>query len=639
MGMADIATVLWREFMKYNPTNPRWWNRDRFILSNGHACMLQYAALNLTGYAAVTMDEIKRFRQLGSHLAGHPEFNLDLGIETTSGPLGQGLANSVGFALAENMLAKEFNRPDFPIVDHITWVFMGDGCLMEGISHEACSLAGALSLGKLIGFYDNNGISIDGQVKGWFTDDTNKRFEAYGWHVQEVDGLDGDAVAAAIRAALAETARPSLINCRTIIGWPAPHKQGTKEAHGEALGADEVAATKKILGWTAPPFEVPEPLRAAWDQREAGRAAEASWQELFGRYQKAYPDLAAEFERRMRSQLPGEWPSMAQATLQAAQAVKDPQATRKSSGVVLNVIAPTMPELFGGSADLTPSNDTWTKVSRAITREDMSGNYLHYGVREFAMTAAMNGIALHGGFVPYGGTFLTFSDYARNAVRMAALMHQRVILVYTHDSIGLGEDGPTHQPIEHLNSLRLIPNLTLWRPADAVESAIAWQAAIEHDSGPTALVFTRQNVPQLARSAAGVGGIRRGGYVLLDCQGTPECLVMATGSEVQLGLEAVQRAQAAGRRVRLISLPCWQVFDRQEAGYRESVLPAAVKARVAVEAGTTGLWWRYVGEAGRVIGIDRFGSSGKGPEVLKYFGFTADHVYQAIEESLARKGS
>ncbi len=633
MGMADIATVLWREFMTYNPANPRWWNRDRFILSNGHACMLQYAVLYLTGYP-VGMDEIKQFRQLGSRLAGHPEVDLDIGIEATTGPLGQGLADSVGCALAEHMLAAEFNQPDFPIVDHTTWVFMGDGCLMEGVSHEACSLAGALGLGKLICFYDNNGISIDGKVKGWFTDDTSKRFEAYGWHVQEVDGFDGDAIAAAIRAAQAETARPSLINCRTIIGWPAPHKQGTASAHGEALGADEVAATKKILGWTAPPFEVPEPLRAAWDHREAGRAAEAGWQELYGRYQKAHPELAAEFERRMRSALPRDWSATAQAALKAAQGVKDPQATRKSSGAALNEMAPAMPELFGGSADLTPSNDTWTKVSRAITREDLSGNYLHYGVREFGMTAAMNGIALHGGFIPYGGTFLTFSDYARNAVRLAALMRQRVILVYTHDSIGLGEDGPTHQPIEQVNSLRLIPNLTLWRPADAVETAIAWAAAIEHDSGPIALILTRQNVPQLPRSVAAVEAIRRGGYVLLDCQGVPECLVMATGSEVQLGLEAVRRAQTAGRRVRLISLPCWEVFDQQDASYRDSVLPPAVKARVSVEAGSTGLWWRYVGAAGRVVGIDRFGASGKGADVLKYFGFTADHVYQAIEDSL-----
>jgi len=638
MGMADIATVLWREFMKYNPANPRWWNRDRFILSNGHACMLQYAALYLTGYS-VKMDEIKQFRQLGSRLAGHPEYDLDIGIECTTGPLGQGLANSIGFALAEQMLAAEFNRPDLPIVDHFTWVFMGDGCLMEGVSHEACSLAGALRLGKLIGFYDNNGISIDGQVKGWFTDDTSKRFEAYGWHVQEVDGFDGDAIAAAIRAAQAETARPSLINCRTIIGWPAPHKQGTREAHGEALGADEVAATKKILGWTTPPFEVPEALRAAWDHREAGSKAEGQWQQLFARYQKAHPELAAEFERRMRGQLPHDWSATAQAALTAAQAVKDPQATRKSSGAALNSILPRLPELFGGSADLTPSNDTWTKTSRAITRDDFSGDYLHYGVREFGMTAAMNGLALHGGFIPYGGTFLTFSDYARNAVRMAALMHQRVILVYTHDSIGLGEDGPTHQAIEHLNSLRLIPNMTLWRPADAVETAYAWTAAIEHDSGPTALALTRQNVPQFARSAAALEAVRRGGYVLLDCPGAPECLVMATGSEVQLAYEAVQRAQTAGRRVRLVSLPCWEVFDRQDASYRESVLPAAVKARVSVEAGTTGLWWHYLGEAGQAIGIDRFGASGKGAEVFKYFGFTADHVYQAIQDSLSGKKS
>jgi transketolase len=634
MGMADIAEVLWRDFLKYNPANPRWWDRDRFILSNGHACMLLYGLLHLTGYP-VGMDEIKHFRQLGCRLAGHPEHDVSIGIETTSGPLGQGLANSVGFALAEKMLAAQFNRPGLPIVDHYTYVFMGDGCLMEGVSHEACSLAGTLKLGKLIGFYDSNGISIDGKVEGWFGDDTARRFEAYGWHVQTVDGLDGEQVAAAIRAAQAQTARPSLICCQTVIGWGAPHKAGTKEAHGEALGVEEVAAARKQLGWTAPPFEVPAPLRAAWNHERAGRAAEASWRKLFERYTRDYPQQAAEFERRMQGSLPLDWLDTAKASLAAAQAVSGSQATRKSSRVALDAIAPKLPELFGGSADLTGSNDTWNQTSRALTPDDASGNYLHYGVREFGMTAAMNGIALHGGFIPYGGTFLTFSDYARNAVRMASLMRQRVILIYTHDSIGLGEDGPTHQPIEHLNSLRLMPNLTLWRPADAVETAIAWCAAIEHESGPTALVLTRQGVPQLDRKPAALADARRGGYVLRDCAGTPQCVVIATGSEVSIALEAVEQAQASGRRVRLVSMPCTQLFDAQDEAYRESVLPAVVSRRVAVEAGSTGLWWRYVGMGGRVIGIDHYGASGKAPELFRKFGFTADHVLRVIDELLA----
>jgi transketolase len=633
MGMADIAEVLWRDFLKHNPANPRWWDRDRFILSNGHASMLLYGLLHLTGYP-LGMDEIRHFRQLGSRTAGHPEHDLAIGIETTTGPLGQGLANSVGFALAETLLAAHFNRPGFPIVDHYTWVFAGDGCMMEGISHEACSLAGTLKLGKLIVFYDDNGISIDGEVRGWFADDTPRRFEAYGWHVQTIDGLDDAAIARAIRAAQAEDARPSLINCKTIIGWGAPTKAGTAATHGEALGVDEVAGARKKLGWTAPAFEVPAELRAAWNHEQAGRAAEARWQQLFTGYRNAHPALADEFERRMRGELPAKWLDTVHAALAAGQAVSASQATRQSSQAMLNVIGPALPELFGGSADLTPSNSTLRKGATVVTPLDVEGDYLHYGVREFGMTAALTGLALHGGLIPYGGTFLTFSDYARNAIRMACLMRQRVILVYTHDSIALGEDGPTHQPIEQLNSLRLIPNLTLWRPADAVETATAWCVAIEHDSGPSLLILTRQGLPQLARDAAALAGIRRGGYVLADCQGAPACVVIATGSEVSIALEAVKRAQAAGKRVRLVSMPCTQLFDAQDAGYRESVLPAAVTARVAVEAGTTGLWWRYVGTAGRVIGIDHYGASGKGPDVMKKFGFTADHVEQAINESI-----
>jgi transketolase len=633
MGMADIAEVLWHDFLKHNPANPRWWNRDRFILSNGHASMLLYGLLNLTGYP-LGMDEIRNFRQLGSRCAGHPEHDLSIGIETTTGPLGQGVANAVGFALAEKLLAAQFNRPEMPIVDHHTWVFCGDGCLMEGISHEACSLAGTLKLGKLIMFYDDNGISIDGDVQGWFADDTPKRFEAYGWHVQTIDGLDDAAIARAIRAAQAEGDRPSLINCKTIIGWGAPTKAGTAATHGEALGVEEVAGARKKLNWTLPPFEVPAELRAAWNHEKAGRAAEARWQELFARYSNAHPALALEFERRMRSELPASWPDTARAALTAGKAVTASQATRQSSQAMLNLIGPALPELFGGSADLTPSNNTLFKGARVVTPQDVEGDYLHYGVREFGMSAAMTGIALHGGFIPYGGTFLTFSDYARNALRMASLMHQRVIFVYTHDSIGLGEDGPTHQPIEQLNSLRLIPNLTLWRPADATETAVAWCAAIEHDTGPTLVVLTRQGLPQQARDAAALAAISRGGYVLADCQGVPQCIVIATGSEVSIAREAVQRAQAAGKRVRLVSMPCTEYFDAQDAGYRESVLPAAVTARVAVEAGTTGLWWRYVGMRGQIVGIDHYGASGKGADVMKKFGFTADNVERAINASM-----
>jgi transketolase len=537
-------------------------------------------------------------------------------------------------ALAENKLAAQFNRPGLSIVDHRTWVFVGDGCLMEGVSHEACSLAGTLQLAKLTVFYDDNGISIDGRVQGWFADDTPRRFEAYGWHVQSVDGHDADAVAQAIRNAQAQTARPSLICCRTVIGWGAPHKAGSKETHGEPLGAEEVAATRVALGWTAPPFVVPPELAAAWNGEQSGRAAEARWQELYARYRAAFPELAAEYERRMRVQAPADWAGTREAALAAAQAMTAAQATRQSSQATLNLLGPRMPELFGGSADLTPSNGTLRKDSRTISAADASGNYLHWGVREFGMTAAMTGIALHGGFVPYGGTFLVFSDYARNAVRMAALMHQRVVLVYTHDSVALGEDGPTHQPVEHLNALRLIPNLMLWRPADALETAVAWCETIEHGTGPTALVLTRQALPQLARTSAAVQAIRRGGYVLADCEGTPECVVIATGSEVAVSLEAVKAAQSQGRRVRLVSMPSLERFDAQDADYRESVLPRAVRARVAVEAGSTGLWWRYVGTGGRVVGIDHFGASGKGPDLLKKFGFTADNIGSAIIASL-----
>jgi transketolase len=633
MGMADIATVLWHEVLKHNPANPRWWNRDRFVLSNGHASMLLYAVLYLTGYP-LKIEDLRQFRQLGSRTPGHPEHDLDIGIETTTGPLGQGLANAVGFALAEKMLAAEFNQPGFEVIDHRTWAFCGDGCLMEGISHEACSLAATLELGKLICFYDQNGISIDGKVIGWFTDNTPERFRAYGWQViAEVDGLDGNAVAEAVRAAQADTARPTLICCRTIIGYGAPTRAGTAKAHGEALGADEVAAARIQLGWPYPAFVIPDELRAVWDRSEAGAAAEAQWQGLYQRYQAAFPQLAAELDRRMNGRLPDSWPQLRAAALQAAGAATAVTATRVSSQNTLNVLGPSMPELFGGSADLTGSNNTWRKDSRVLTGEDPSGNYLHYGVREFGMTGILNGLTLHGGFKPYSGTFLTFSDYARNAVRLAALMRQPVLLVYTHDSIGLGEDGPTHQPIEHLASLRLIPHLSLWRPADAVETAVAWLQAIEHSGGPICLVLTRQGLPPVARPEQ-AAAIARGGYVLLDCAGEPEALVIATGSEVAIGLEAVKAAQAQGRRVRLVSMPSTDVFDAQDATWREQVLPARVSRRLVIEAGSTGLWWRYAGDGGRVLGIDHFGASGKGAALFNKFGFTSANALQLILELL-----
>ncbi|MBS0380232.1 MAG: transketolase [Proteobacteria bacterium] len=634
MGMADIAEVLWRSFLRFNPANPAWVDRDRFVLSNGHGSMLLYSVLYLTGYP-LTIEDIKAFRQLGSHTAGHPEHDLHLGIETTTGPLGQGLANAVGMALAEKVLALRFNRDGLNIVDHYTYVFCGDGCLMEGVSHEACSLAGTFGLGKLIVFYDDNGISIDGKVAGWFTDNTPERFAAYGWHViPDVDGLDAAAVEKATRAARAEKERPTLICCKTIIGFGAPDKQGTKDVHGEALGADEVAKARKVLGWPYPPFEVPDEIRAQWDHRAAGARLEADWQALFARYQQANPELASEFQRRMRGELPKDWAETARATLDALLKQTAPQATRQSSQAALNVLAPKLPELFGGSADLTGSNNTLFKGARSITPADEAGDYVHYGVREFGMTALMNGIALHGGFIPYGGTFLVFSDYARNAVRLACLMKQRVILVYTHDSIGLGEDGPTHQPIEHLSSLRAMPNMNLWRPCDAAESAIAWTLAIERQ-GPSALVFTRQALPQQPRTPAQLEAVRRGGYVLIEpAGGAPQCLVIATGSEIGIAAEAVNKLNAGGARVRLVSMPSTETFAAQDAAYRESVLPRAVTRRVAVEAGATQCWWQYVGLSGRIIGIDTFGASGKATDLFPHFGFTADNIVKQVRELL-----
>jgi transketolase len=629
MGMADIAQVLWSDFLRYNPGNPAWEDRDRFVLSNGHGCMLLYSVLYLTGYP-LTIADIQSFRQLGSKTPGHPEYDLPLGIETTTGPLGQGISNAVGMALAEKLLAVEFNRPGFNIVDHYTYCFCGDGCLMEGISHEASSLAGTLGLGKLIMFYDDNGISIDGKVVGWFRDDTPKRFAAYGWHVvPDVDGLDGEAVARAITAARAETQRPSLIVCKTIIGYGAPDIQGTQEAHSDPLGAEEIAKARKFLNWPYPPFVVPDEIRAGWDHRQQGAKLEGAWRDLFARYAAAFPAEAREFERRMRGELPADWREVAARTLQELLKQTAPEATRASSKAALNIMGPALPEIFGGSADLTTSNATLFKSAVTVTPDKEVGDYLHYGVREFGMTGMMNGITLHGGFIPYGGTFLTFSDYARNAIRLACLMNVRVILVYSHDSIGLGEDGPTHQPIEQLSSLRAMPHMNLWRPCDAAETAVAWTLAIERH-GPTALILTRQAVPQQTRTAEQLANIRRGGYVLIDCKGTPEVLVMAAGSEVGIAAQAVNSVNAAGRRVRLVSMPSTESFDAQDDAYRETVLPRTLTRRLAVEAGARQSWWRYVGSAGRVLGIDRFGASGKGAEVFAHFGFTVDNIVQQI---------
>ena len=635
MGMADIAEVLWRHVLKHNPGNPKWWNRDRFVLSNGHGSMLLYSLLHLTGYP-VTIDELKNFRQLGARTAGHPERDLDMGIETTTGPLGQGFANAVGMALAEKLLAAQYNKDGLAVVDHHTYCFAGDGCLMEGVSHESASLAGHLKLGKLIVFYDDNGISIDGKVSGWFTEDTPKRFEAYGWHVvKNVDGHDADAVAAAIKKAKAKKDQPTLICCKTVIGWGSPNKQGTKSAHGEALGPDEVANVRKTLGWDAPPFVVPEDIRNAWDAREAGAAAEKKWNRTFKRYKREFPAESAEFERRMKGDLPQNWNDIVQEVLAAGAAVTGSQATRASSQVALNVLGPKLPEMLGGSADLTGSVNTKRKDSVDLTAENFKGNYAYYGVREFGMTAIMNGLTVHGGFRPYGGTFLVFSDYARNAVRVAAIMHCPTTLVYTHDSIGLGEDGPTHQPIEHLASLRAMPNLHVWRPCDAVESGISWVSALERKNGPTALIFTRQGLPQNERTPEQLIALRKGGYVLIDSNGPPEAIVIATGSEVGIAAAAVKELQAAGKRVRLVSMPCCEAFDAQPAPYRESVLPASVTRRLAVEAGSPQCWWRYVGSVGRVMGIESFGASGKGPDLFKHFGLTTADIKTQVEQMLA----
>jgi transketolase len=630
MGMADIAQVLWCDHLKHNPGNPRWADRDRFVLSNGHGSMLLYSLLHLTGYP-LDIAQLKNFRQFGAHTAGHPEVDPHLGIETTTGPLGQGLANAVGMALAEKLLAATFNRPGHEVVDHHTWVFLGDGCLMEGVSHEACSLAGTLKLGKLVCFYDDNGISIDGEVHGWFTDDTPKRFEAYGWHVvRDVDGHDPAAIERAIRAAKAETDRPTLVCCKTIIGWGSPNKQGTEATHGAALGAAEVAATRQHIDWPYEPFVVPQDILAAWDGRIAGAKAEQDWAGRMASYRKAYPELAAELERRLAGELPGGWRAAIDEFVRAAQEKPAAVATRAASQKALDVLGAAIPEMLGGSADLTGSNNTNHRASKAVTADGTGGNYLHYGVREFGMTAIMNGVALHGGFVPYGGTFLVFSDYARNAVRMAALMKQRVILVYTHDSIGLGEDGPTHQPVEHVASLRIIPNMQVWRPCDVVETGVAWTAAVERVDGPTSLILSRQALPPMERTPAQLAGVARGGYVLADCGSTPDCVLIATGSEVGLAMDAARRLAETGRRIRVVSMPCTGVFDAQPQAYRDAVLPPGVP-RVAIEAGVRESWWRYVAPRGAVIGMDTFGASAPAKQLFEHFGFTPENVIQTVE--------
>ena len=634
MGMADIAEVLWNDYLSHNPANPKWANRDRFVMSNGHGSMLQYSLLHLTGYD-VSIDDIKNFRQLHSKTPGHPEYGYTPGIETTTGPLGQGIANAVGFALAEKTLAAQFNRPDHNIVDHYTYAFLGDGCLMEGISHEVSSLAGTLGLGKLIMFYDDNGISIDGEVEGWFNDDTPKRFEAYGWHVvPAVDGHNPEAVRAAIEAGRANTDQPTLICCKTIIGFGSPNKQGTEACHGAALGEDEVALTRKELGWSHPPFEIPDEIYRGWDAREKGATAEAEWKQTFAAYQKAEPELAAEFERRMSGNLPVGFADKAQAYVEECQEKGETIASRKASQNTLNAYGPLLPELLGGSADLAGSNLTIWNGSKPQTKEDASGNYVYYGVREFGMAAIMNGVALHGGLVPYGATFLIFMEYCRNAVRMAALMKQRSIYVFTHDSIGLGEDGPTHQPVEQLASLRTTPNMSTWRPADTVESAVAWKASLERTDGPTALVFSRQALPHQDRDATQLQNVAKGGYILSDSEGTPDLILIATGGELGLAQDAAAALREKGNKVRVVSMPSTDTFDAQSAAYRQEVLPLEVTNRVAVEAGIADYWYKYVGLDGRIVGMTTFGESAPAGDLFKEFGFTVENIVATAAELL-----
>ena len=634
MGMADIAEVLWNDFLCHNPGNPAWPNRDRFVLSNGHGSMLLYSLLHLSGYD-LPMTELENFRQLHSKTPGHPECGYTPGVETTTGPLGQGLANAVGMALAEKVLAAQFNRPGHAVIDHSTYVFLGDGCLMEGISHEACSLAGTLGLGKLIAFFDDNGISIDGEVKGWFTDDTPGRFRAYGWQVIDgVDGHDADAVRAAIETAREQADKPTLICCKTIIGKGAPNKQGTEAVHGSALGAEEVSATREVLGWEYEPFEIPADIYHGWDAREAGAAREQEWNQAMAAYTQAHPELAAELQRRLAGDLPADFSAQADAFIARCQEEGANIASRKASLNCLNAYGPLLPELIGGSADLAGSNLTFWNNSKAVAADDASGNYIYYGVREFAMAAIMNGIALHGGFINYGATFLIFMEYARNAVRMAALMGRQSIFVFTHDSIGLGEDGPTHQAVEQLTALRATPNMQTWRPCDAVESAVAWKAAIERRDGPSSLVFSRQGLPHQERDAQQVADVARGAYVLRDCEGTPDAILIATGSEVQLALAAAEQLAGKGRQLRVISMPCAEEFEQQDAAYREAILPSDVLARVAIEALHADYWYKYVGLDGRVIGMTTFGESAPAGDLMRHFGFTPENVVAVVEDIL-----
>ena len=635
MGMADIAEVLWNDFLKHNPGNPKWADRDRFVLSNGHGSMLIYSLLHLTGYD-LPMDELKQFRQLHSKTPGHPEYGYAPGIETTTGPLGQGITNAVGMAVAEKVLAGTFNVDGHKIVDHYTYVFLGDGCLMEGISHEACSLAGTLGLGKLIAFYDDNGISIDGHVEGWFTDDTPKRFEAYGWHViPAVDGHNADAIKKAIQEARSVNDKPTMICCKTVIGFGAPNLCGSHDCHGAALGDAEVAATRENIGWPHAPFVIPADIYAGWDAKSKGSSAEDSWNKKFAEYKKAQPQLAVEFERRMKGELPADWAAKAAEFIKSVDAKAETIASRKASQNTLNGYGPVVPEFLGGSADLAGSNLTIWKGSKGVSNTESAGNYIYYGVREFGMSAMMNGMALHGGFIPYGATFLMFSEYARNALRMAALMKIRVIFVYTHDSIGLGEDGPTHQGVEQTATLRLIPNMSVWRPCDAVESAVCWKFAVERSKGPSTLIFSRQNLQHMPRSAQQIADIERGAYILSEAEGgKPAGIIIATGSEVGLAMEAQKLLAAKGKHVRVVSMPSTNAFDAQDAAYKEKVLPSAVSARVAVEAGVTDGWYKYVGINGRIVGINTFGESAPAGALFKHFGFTAENVVKAAEEIL-----
>jgi len=628
MGMADIAQVLWCDFLNHNPQNPKWANRDRFVLSNGHGSMLLYSLLHLTGYD-LSMEELKNFRQLHSKTPGHPEYGYTPGVETTTGPLGQGIANAVGMAIAEKMLAGQFNRDGHKIIDHYTYVFMGDGCLMEGISHEACSLAGTLGLGKLIAFWDDNGISIDGHVEGWFTDDTPSRFEAYGWHVvRDVDGHDADAIAAAIREARSVNDKPSLICTKTVIGFGAPNLCGTSDCHGAPLGEAEVKAARENLGWPYEPFVIPDEIYAGWDARAKGAKLESEWNARFEAYAKAYPAEAAELKRRLAGELPADFEAKMNAFIKEVAEKGENIATRKASQNSITAVASALPELVGGSADLAPSNLTTWKGCVPLTKTEANANYIHYGVREFGMSAIMNGIALHGGFVPFGGTFLIFSEYARNALRMAALMKVGSIFVFTHDSIGLGEDGPTHQPIEQIATLRMIPRMQTWRPCDAVETAVAWKVAVQRRHEPTSLVLSRQNLVHQARTEEQLAKIEKGGYVLRDCDGTPDLIIIATGSEVALAMGAADELTKQGKQVRVVSMPCAEAFDAQDEAYKESVLPAACTRRLAVEAGVTSYWYKYVGLNGAVVGIDTFGESAPGSELFKAFGFTVENIVE-----------